>query len=65
MPSAKQSPARIRKKYYMETRGDVLFRNKEVFKFWRQLGMEYLFLGIEAIDEEGLKKFRKRVPLRP
>lgn len=53
----------IRKKYYMETRGDVLIRNKEVFKFWRQLGVKYLFLGIEAIDEEGLKKFRKRVPL--
>jgi hopanoid C-3 methylase len=53
----------IRKKYYLETRGDVLIRNKEVFKFWRPLGFKYLFLGIEAIDEDGLKKFRKRVPL--
>ena len=25
----------IKKKYYLETRGDVLLRNKEVFKFWR------------------------------
>jgi hopanoid C-3 methylase HpnR len=53
----------IRKKYYLETRGDVLLRNKEVFRFWRTLGFKYLFLGIEAIDEDGLKKFRKRVPL--
>jgi magnesium-protoporphyrin IX monomethyl ester (oxidative) cyclase len=53
----------INKRYYMETRGDVLLRNKEAFKYWRRLGVKYLFLGIEAIDEDGLKKFRKRIPL--
>src|SRR6201999_1512957 len=53
----------IKKKYYLETRGDVLLRNKEVFKFWKKLGLSYMFLGIEAIDEEGLRKFRKRIPL--
>ncbi len=55
--------AGIKKEYYLETRGDVLLRNKEVFKFWRELGVQYLFLGLEAIDEEGLKKYRKRVKL--
>jgi hopanoid C-3 methylase HpnR len=53
----------IRKKYYLETRGDVLLRNREVFKEWRRLGLEYMFLGLEAIDEEGLKLHRKRVNL--
>ena len=53
----------IRKKFYLETRGDVLLRNKEVFRFWKKLGLAQIFLGIEAIDEEGLKKFRKRIPL--
>jgi hopanoid C-3 methylase len=53
----------IRKKYYLETRGDVLLRNKEVFQFWKTLGLEYIFLGLEAIDEDGLRKFRKRIPL--
>src|ERR1700740_1375577 len=53
----------IRKKYYLETRGDILLRNKEVFKFWRKLGLEYMFIGLEAIDEEGLSKHRKRVRL--
>jgi hopanoid C-3 methylase HpnR len=53
----------LRKQYYLETRGDVLLRSKEVFKFWKTIGLEYMFLGIEAIDEEGLRKFRKRVPL--
>ena len=53
----------IRKKYYLETRGDVLLRNKEVFRTWRDLGMRYMFLGLEAIDEEGLKRYRKRAAL--
>ena len=53
----------IKKKYYLETRGDVLLRNKEVFTFWKSIGLEYMFIGIEAIDEEGLLKHRKRISL--
>lgn len=53
----------IRKQYYLETRSDVLIRNREVFKFWKELGLHYMFLGVEAIDEEGLRKYRKRVSL--
>lgn len=53
----------IKKRFYLETRGDVLLRNKELFKRWKGLGLEYMFLGLEAIDAEGLKAFRKRVPL--
>src|SRR5216683_6783736 len=51
---------KIKKQYYLETRADVLCRNPEVFRYWRKLGMEYMFLGLEAIDEEGLKLHRKR-----
>jgi len=53
----------IHKHYYLETRGDVLLRNKEVFQFWKSIGLEYMFLGLEAIDAEGLQKYRKRVSL--
>jgi hopanoid C-3 methylase HpnR len=55
--------AGIDKHYYLETRGDVLLRNKEVFRLWKRMGLAYMFLGLEAIDEEGLLKYRKRVPL--
>lgn len=51
----------IKKEYYLETRGDVLLRNKEVFEFWKTLGLKYMFLGVEAIDEEGLQLHRKRI----
>jgi hopanoid C-3 methylase HpnR len=53
----------IKKQYYLETRGDVLLRNRDVFKFWTRLGLRYMFLGLEAIDEEGLRKYRKRISL--
>jgi hopanoid C-3 methylase len=55
--------AGIKKNYYLETRGDVLLRNKEAFRLWARLGLRTMFLGLEAIDEEGLKKYRKRVAL--
>jgi hopanoid C-3 methylase len=51
---------RIRKQYYLETRCDVLLRNQEVFAYWKRLGLKYMFLGLEALDEEGLKLYRKR-----
>jgi magnesium-protoporphyrin IX monomethyl ester (oxidative) cyclase len=52
---------RIHKQYYLETRSDVLLRNTEVFKRWERLGLRYMFLGMEALDAEGLDMYRKRV----
>lgn len=53
----------IKKSYYLETRGDVLLRNKEVFRLWKELGMKYMFIGLEAIDQDGLIQHRKRISL--
>jgi hopanoid C-3 methylase HpnR len=54
---------RVRKRYYLETRSDVLLRNQEVFERWRRLGLTYMFLGVEALDEAGLDAYRKRVSI--
>src|SRR5207244_8155550 len=51
----------IKKEYYLETRCDVLVKNREFFDYWQRLGLRYMFLGLEALDEEGLKAHRKRV----
>jgi hopanoid C-3 methylase len=51
---------KIKKEYYLETRTDVLVRQPEVFAYWKRLGLNYMFLGLEAIDDEGLKAYRKR-----
>ncbi len=53
----------IRKEYYLETRADVLLRNKDVFRYRKELGLSYMFLGLEALDAEGLERYRKRVTL--
>ena len=50
----------VRKEYYLETRTDVLIKNEDVFRRWRRLGLNYMFLGLEALDEEGLRVFRKK-----
>ncbi len=52
---------RIRKQYYIETRCDVLVKNEEVFKRWTRLGLHYMFLGFESLNEDQLKMFRKRI----
>jgi hopanoid C-3 methylase len=51
----------VKKEYYLETRCDVLLRNREVFAYWKRLGLHYMFLGMESLDEEGLRLHRKRV----
>jgi magnesium-protoporphyrin IX monomethyl ester (oxidative) cyclase len=61
--AAELEKRRVRKKYYLETRSDVLLRNVEVFERWRRLGLDYMFLGMEAMDEDGLEAYRKRVSL--
>jgi hopanoid C-3 methylase HpnR len=53
----------IIKRFYLETRADVLLRNPEVFQYWKRLGLASMFVGMEAIDEEELKSFRKGVSL--
>jgi hopanoid C-3 methylase len=52
---------RIRKRYYLETRSDVLLRHPEVFARWHRLGLKYMFLGMEALDAAGLDLYRKRI----
>jgi magnesium-protoporphyrin IX monomethyl ester (oxidative) cyclase len=51
---------KIKKRYYLETRCDVLIRNEEVFARWAKMGLAYMFLGLESLDAEQLKLFRKR-----
>jgi magnesium-protoporphyrin IX monomethyl ester (oxidative) cyclase len=50
----------IKKQYYLETRCDVLIKNREVFEYWKRLGLHYMFLGVEALDAEALRLHRKR-----
>ncbi len=59
--AAELEKRKVHKEFYLETRADVLLRHPEVFERWRRLGLTYLFLGMEALDEAGLELYRKRV----
>src|SRR5262249_10577070 len=52
-----------RELYYLEMRCEVLLRNREGFGYWNRLGLLYMFLGIETLDEETPRLHRKRVTL--
>jgi radical SAM superfamily enzyme YgiQ (UPF0313 family) len=51
--------AGIRKKYFSYCRIDTLIRHREVMELWREIGLERLFIGIEAITESGLTDYNK------
>jgi hopanoid C-3 methylase HpnR len=50
----------IKKQYTCETRADLIVRNKDLLKLWREVGLKTVFVGIEKIDDEGLKSVNKR-----
>ncbi|MEM4658493.1 MAG: radical SAM protein [Candidatus Methanosuratincola sp.] len=50
----------IKKEYTAETRADLIVRNKDLIRLWREVGLKTLFVGIEKIDDEGLKSVNKR-----
>src|SRR5262249_55987862 len=52
-----------KRRSYLATRWYVLLLNEDAFRLWARLGLRTMFLGLDAIDEAGLKKYRKRVAL--
>ena len=55
--------AGIRKRYFAYCRIDTLLRQPDLMRRWRDIGLERLFLGIEAITEVGLRDYNKRLEL--
>src|SRR5262249_2732874 len=64
----------VHKQYYLETRGDVLLRNKEGFHYWKRLGLTAVFKWLrpdrhkaetsaECRGGEGRKKRDRRHPV--
>jgi radical SAM superfamily enzyme YgiQ (UPF0313 family) len=53
--------ANIQKRYFAYCRIDTLLRQPELMRLWRSIGLERLFIGLEAITEVGLKDYNKRL----
>ncbi|MCH8028407.1 MAG: cobalamin-dependent protein [Candidatus Dadabacteria bacterium] len=52
---------KINKEFTAETRADLIVKNKDLIKLWREVGLKNIFVGIEKIDDEGLKSVNKRI----
>src|SRR5262249_28252651 len=53
--------ARVRKKYFAYCRIDTLLREREAITAWRDIGLERLFIGIEAITDDELTDYHKKL----
>jgi radical SAM superfamily enzyme YgiQ (UPF0313 family) len=53
----------LRKRYFAYCRMDTLLRQPELMRKWRGIGLERLFVGIEAATEDGLADYNKRLHL--
>ncbi len=53
--------AGIRKRYFTYCRIDTLLRQRELMAAWREVGLERLFIGIEAVTPDELKDYNKKL----
>jgi len=49
----------IRKHYYSWARSDTIIRHPELFKLWKQAGLDTLFVGLESVDNTRLAAYNK------
>ena len=50
----------IRKHYTIQTRSDIICKFPELIEQWKQCGRMTVFLGLEKIDDAGLKSVNKK-----
>ncbi len=53
--------AGVRKRFFAYCRMDTLLRNRETIAAWQEIGLERLFIGVDAISEKDLDEYRKRI----
>ncbi|MCD4741270.1 MAG: B12-binding domain-containing radical SAM protein, partial [Desulfobacteraceae bacterium] len=50
----------IKKKYISWARSDTICRHPEVFKLWKEVGLDVVYVGLESMDQERLKEYNKK-----
>lgn len=50
----------IRKQYFSWARSDTIVKHPELFRLWRQAGLNAVYVGIEALDDAALGDYRKQ-----
>jgi radical SAM superfamily enzyme YgiQ (UPF0313 family) len=52
--------AGIKKRYFLYGRSDTITRNPELFRVWRDIGLERVFVGLEFFRDTDLEYIRKK-----
>ncbi len=52
--------AGIKKYFKLQTRSDIICRHPEIIEMWKECGKLSIFLGLEAVDDEGLTSVNKK-----
>jgi len=50
----------MNKKFSGYCRSDTIAKHPDLFKKWREIGLENITIGFEAVDDEKLKKYNKK-----
>jgi len=53
----------LRKRYFSYCRIDTLLRDRDLMQLWREIGLERLFIGIEAVSTKDLTEYNKRLQI--
>jgi len=50
----------IKKEYVSWARSDTIVKNPELFRLWREVGLEIVYVGLEAMDDSRLDTYNKK-----
>ena len=51
---------KIDKHYISWARSDTIVKHPEVFKLWKEVGLNVVYVGLESMDRERLEEYNKR-----
>ncbi|MCK5099249.1 MAG: hypothetical protein KAR45_14160, partial [Desulfobacteraceae bacterium] len=51
---------KINKKYISWARSDTISNHPEVFKLWKEVGLDVVYVGLESMDEKRLEDYNKK-----
>ncbi|SDU43690.1 B12-binding domain-containing radical SAM protein [Desulfobacula phenolica] len=51
---------KINKKYISWARSDTISKHPEVFKLWKEVGLDVVYVGLESMDEKRLEDYNKK-----
>jgi hopanoid C-3 methylase len=50
----------IKKKYISWARSDTIAKHPEVFKLWKEVGLDVVYVGLESMDQKRLEDYNKK-----